>query len=154
MAKAKVQPIPKGFHTLTPQLSLEGAAEAIELFKRAFGAEEITRAPDPSGNKVWHAHLMIGNSAIFVNDVFPEMGGTAKSAGIWMYLEDADKAFKRAVDAGMKAVMAPTDMFWGDRFARVTDRWGNDWGMATHTQDMTPEEMKKAEQAAVVAMKK
>jgi uncharacterized glyoxalase superfamily protein PhnB len=154
MAKAKVHPIPKGFHTLTPQLSLEGAAEAIELFKRAFGAEEITRAPDPSGKKVWHAHLVIGNSAIFVNDVFPEMGGTAKSAGIWMYLEDVDKAFKRAVDAGMKAVMPPTDMFWGDRFARVTDRWGNDWGLAAHTQDMTPDEMKKAEQAAIAAMKK
>jgi PhnB protein len=154
MAKAKVHPIPKGFHTLTPQLSLEGAAEAIELFKRAFGAEEITRAPDPSGKKVWHAHLVIGNSPIFVNDVFPEMGGTAKSAGIWMYLEDVDKAFKRAVDAGMKAVMPPTDMFWGDRFARVTDRWGNDWGLAAHTQDMTPDEMKKAEQAAIAAMKK
>ena len=150
MAKA----IPEGFHTLTPQLTLKGAAEAIEFFKKAFGASEVMRAPDPSGKKIWHAHLKVGNSNFFVNDEFPEMGGTAKQSELWLYVENADAAFKRAVDAGGKAVMQPADMFWGDRMAQVMDGWGNRWSIAQHVKDVTPDEMKKAQDAFVASMKK
>jgi PhnB protein len=139
---AKVNAIPEGFHTVTPQLSLENAAEAIELYKKAFGAEERSRAIDPSGKKVWHCELRIGNSPLFVNDVFPEMGGKPFPASMWLYVENVDQAFQRAVAAGCKATMPPADMFWGDRFSKVVDKW-----------DMTPDEMKKAEQAFVASMK-
>jgi uncharacterized glyoxalase superfamily protein PhnB len=151
---AKVKAVPEGMHTVTPALTLDGAAEAIELYKRAFGAEEVMRAPDPSGKKVWHGQIRIGNSAVFVNDVFPDMGATARPSRLWLYLEDVDAAFKRATDAGCKAMMPPADMFWGDRMALVQDRWGNDWTIATHVKDLSPQEMKQAQDAAVAAMKK
>lgn len=152
MAKAKA--IPEGFHTITPQLALENAAEAIEFIKKAFGAEERNRALDPSGKKVWHAELRIGSSVLFVNDVFPEMGGKPSPGSLWLYVENADQAFKRAVDAGCKPTAPLADMFWGDRFGAVADKWGNQWSIATHVKDMTPDEMKKAEQAFIASMKK
>ena len=96
-----VNPIPDGFHTITPSLTLEGAAEAIEFYKRAFGAEERSRALDPSGTKVWHAELRIGNSVFFVNDTAPEMGATPSFTSLWIYLPEADAAFDRAVKAGL-----------------------------------------------------
>jgi PhnB protein len=136
--------IPDGIRTLTPQLSLDGAAEAIEFFKQAFGAEEIHRAPDPSGNKIWHAQLKIGDSMVFVNDTFPEMGGAAFPASLWVYTDQVDAAFKRAVDAGATVKMPLQDMFWGDRTGTVTDRWGNQWSFAQHVRDVSPEEMRKA----------
>lgn len=141
---AKVKPIPQGLHTLTPQLTLDGASAAIDFFRRAFGAEEVDRAPDPSGKKIWHAMLRIGDSAVFVNDTFPEMGGTANKVSLWLYCDDVDAVYKRAVDAGATPGMPPTDMFWGDRTGHVVDRWGNTWHIATHVKDMTPEEMRKA----------
>src|SRR5712691_10944878 len=128
MAKA----VPEGMHTVTPQLSVDGAGEAIELYKKAFGAEELTRALDPSGKKIWHSMLRIGNSTIFVNDTFPEMGGAPSQASLWIYLDNVDTAFKRAVDAGCKTQMAVADMFWGDRMGTVVDRWGIKWNIATH----------------------
>jgi PhnB protein len=143
-----VKPIPEGFHTVTPQLHIDGAVKAIDFYKNAFGAVEVMRAPDPSGQKIWHAMLRIGDSIVFVNDVFPEMDPNAKQsdASLWLYVPDVDASFKRAVDAGAKASMPPGDMFWGDRMAHVIDPFGQKWALATHTKDMTPEETAKAQE--------
>lgn len=140
--------------TIIPQLSLEGAAEAIAFFKQALGAEEVTRAVDPLGTKIWHAELRIGDSQLFVNDVFPEMGGTARTADVWLYGEDVDGRFARAVAAGATVQMPVADMFWGDRIGQVADRWGNHWCLAQHQKDLTPEELKQAEAAFVAQQRK
>jgi uncharacterized glyoxalase superfamily protein PhnB len=153
MAKAKA--IPEGMHTVTAQLRLEGAAQALDLYAKAFGAEERgQRAMDPSGKKVWHAELKIGDSIVFVNDPAPEMGAPAKPAALWLYVDDVDAAFARATGAGLVAKMPPADMFWGDRMCKVDDRFGVEWNIATHVKDLTPEEMKKAEAAFIASMKK
>jgi uncharacterized glyoxalase superfamily protein PhnB len=152
---AKVRPIPEGMHSVTPQLTLKGCSEAIEFYKKAFGAVEISRAIDPSGAKVWHAALRIGDSTVFCNDDFPEMGSSPSGSQLWIYGDDVDGRWKRAVDAGAKVVMPLADMFWGDRMGVLTDRWGNQWSLSQRTKDMTPEEMKKAGDAfAAEAMKK
>jgi PhnB protein len=150
MAKA----IPEGLHSLTPQLSLDGADKAIEFYQRAFGAEVHARAADPSGKKVWHAQLRIGNSAVFVNDTFPEMGGGAQTASLWLYVDGVDAAFDRAVKAGAKVKMPVMDMFWGDRTGTVEDPWGNRWNLAQHMKDLTPEQMQKAQDDFVAQMAK
>jgi uncharacterized glyoxalase superfamily protein PhnB len=149
-----VKPIPVGLHTLTPSLSVDGAAEAIDFYKHAFGAEEVMRAPDPTGKKVWHSHIRIGESALFVNDTFPEMGASASHASLWLYTANVDAAFKRAVDAGCKVVMPLGDMFWGDRMGTVTDKWGIRWTLGTRVKDMTPEEMQKAQEDFIKSMPK
>ena len=148
------KPIPEGLHSVTPALTVEGCAEAIETWKHAFGAVEVMRAPDPSGKKIWHAEVRIGDSVIFCNDPFPEMAQTPKQARLWIYLGGVDKAFHRAERAGLKAVMPPADMFWGDRIAEVHDRWGNQWVLAQHIADLTPEEMKRAQDEFVATMKR
>ena len=130
-----VNPIPDGFHTITPSLTLEGAAEAIEFYKRAFGAEERSRALDPSGTKVWHAELRIGNSVFFVNDTAPEMGATPSFSSLWIYMADADAAFDRAVKAGAQVTMPMADMFWGDRIGMLIDRWHIRWSIAKRVKD-------------------
>ncbi len=145
MAKA----IPDGLRSITPQLTIDGADEAIAFYKKAFGAEEQHRAVDPSGKKVWHAQIRIGDSAIFVNDAFPEMGGLPNTTSLWIYTDGVDAAFQRAVAAGAQVKMPVADMFWGDRMGAVVDRWGNRWTLAQHTKDMSPEEMKRAQDAAV-----
>ena len=147
------KPVPTGYHTITAQLAIDGAENAIAFYKKAFGAEVIDQAIDPSGKKVWHASLRIGDSMIMVNDVFPEMGGSQSQSSMWLYVADADAWFKRAVDAGAKATMPPSDMFWGDRMGQVADPFGQKWTIATHTKDMTPEEMKTAQDAFVASMK-
>jgi PhnB protein len=139
-----VSPVPKGYHTITAQLAIEGAASAIEFYRKAFGAEVVDQAADPSGQKVWHASLRMGDSMLFVNDVFPDMGGSPSHSSLWLYVTDVDASFKRAVDAGAKGTVPPADMFWGDRMAHVVDPFGQKWALATHTKDMTPEEQKKA----------
>jgi PhnB protein len=149
-----VSPIPKGYHTITAQLSIEGATQAIEFYKKAFGAEVLDQAPDPSGKKIWHAALRVGDSMLFVNDIFPEMGGSASHSGMWLYVNDVDASFKRAVDAGAKGLQPPADMFWGDRMAHVVDPFGQKWAIATRVKDMTPEEMKKAAEAFIASTKK
>jgi uncharacterized glyoxalase superfamily protein PhnB len=147
--------IPEGLHSITPQLSLDGAEKAIDFYKRAFGAEVVMRAPDPSGKKVWHANIRIGNSSIFVNDVFPDMGGgVPQKANLWLYVDGVDAAFKRAVDAGAKVTMPVMDMFWGDRLGAVMDAWGNQWNLAQHMKDLTPEQMQKAQDEFVAQMAK
>jgi uncharacterized glyoxalase superfamily protein PhnB len=141
--------IPEGLHSVTPSLTIDGCAEAIEFYKKAFGAVEVQRAPDPSGKKIWHAQIRIGDSAVFLSDAFPEMGSTPGSGSLWIYTDNVDAAFQRAVDAGAQVRMPLADMFWGDRMGSLVDRWGNRWTLAQHAKDLSPEEMKRAsEQAA------
>ncbi|WP_242343362.1 VOC family protein [Anaeromyxobacter terrae] len=147
---AAVRPIPEGMHTLTPNLVLRGAAQAIEFYKRALGAQEVSRMPAPDGKSIWHAALRVGDSTIFLNDEMPGMGMGAPSANapvpvtMWLYVPDTDAAFKRAVDAGAKPTMPPADMFWGDRCAGVADPFGYVWSFATRQKDLSPEEMRRA----------
>ena len=149
MAKAK-SAVPAGFHTVTPQLTLDNAAQAIDWYKKALGAEEVSRAVGPDG-KVMHADLRIGNSHIMVND---PMGGSkgpkafgGSPASLWLYVEDCDALFNRAVSAGGKVVGGPMgqmgDQFWGDRCGTFFDPHGYQWTIATHKEDLTPEEMKQ-----------
>lgn len=149
-----VEPIPAGYHTITAQLAIDGAAKAIEFYTKALGAEVVDTALDPSGQKVWHAALRIGESMIMVNDVFPEMGGSASHSSMWLYVPDCDASVKRAIDAGAKATMPVGDMFWGDRMGQVSDPFGQKWTIATRKLDLTPEVMKAAEKAFVASMKK
>ncbi len=111
-------------------------------------AIEIDRAPDPSGKKIWHAQIRIGNSAIFVNDAFPDMGSIPNTASLWIYTDNVDAAFKRAVDAGGQVKMALADMFWGDRLGSLVDRWGNRWTLAQRIRDLTPDDMRRAGEEA------
>ncbi len=148
-----VSPIPKGYHTVTAQLAIDGAEKAIEFYEKAFGAEVVDQAKDPSGLKVWHASLKIGDSMLMVNDVFPDMGGGASQSSMWLYVTDVDASFKRAVDAGAKVTMPVSDMFWGDRLGQVVDPFGQKWALATRIKDMTPAEQKAASDAFVAAMK-
>lgn len=145
-----VKPIPEGAHTVTPSLVIRDAARAIEFYKKAFGAEELSRMPSPDGKAIWHAELKIGNSMLHLADENLAMGSKSpQSLGdtpitLHLYVEDADASFKRAVDAGAKVKMPLSDVFWGDRYGQVTDPFGFHWSIATRIKDMTPEEMKKA----------
>jgi len=148
---SKVKPIPDGYHSITPYLSIKGASDAIAFYKKAFGAEEIVRMPMPDG-RVGHAELQIGDSRLMLADEMPEMGdAVAKSprtlggstTGICLYVPDVDALFKRAVDAGATARRPLSDQFYGDRSAVVEDPFGHIWTLATHVEDVSPEEMKK-----------
>jgi PhnB protein len=136
--------IPAGMHAVTAQLTVDGAADALEFYKKAFGAEELSRAPDPTGKKLWHAEMRIGDSVVFLNDAFPEMDANTETATLWFYTEGVDAAFKRAVDAGAVVKMPLTDMFWGDRTGMVVDRWGIRWNISQRMRDLGPAEMKQA----------
>jgi uncharacterized glyoxalase superfamily protein PhnB len=150
MAKA----IPEGLHSVTPALVIDGAAEAIAFYREAFGAQEVMRAPDPSGKKIWHAIIRIGDSSLFINDPFPEMGAVPTQVRLWIYVDGVDALYKRATGAGAIAKMPVADMFWGDRLGSVTDRWGNVWTLAQHMKDLSPDEMKRAQESAVAEWKK
>ena len=147
---ASVNPIPQGMHTVTPNLTLRDCAKAIEFYKRALGAQEISRMPAPDGKSIWHAELKIGDSVVYMNDEMPGMSRPAPTAEnpvpitMWLYVKDCDAAFDQAVKAGAKVLARPTDMFWGDRCAGVADPFGYSWSFATHQKDMTREEMKRA----------
>jgi PhnB protein len=151
---AKVSAVPQGMHTVIPVLNLKGGAEAIEFFKKAFGAEEMSRALDPSGKFIWHAALRIGDSTIFISDEMPEMGVPARPTRLWLYLDGVDAAFKRATSAGCKVLMPLADMFWGDRMGKLEDKWGNEWSLAQRIKDLTPQEMKAAQAAFIEQMSK
>ncbi len=135
---AEVKAIPEGFRTVTPFLSVDGASEAIEFYKKAFGAEEKSRMPAPGG-KVMHAQLKLGDSPVMIADAM--MGSPPLTAGIHLYVADADALWARATAAGAQVVMPIADMFWGDRYGVLSDKWGNKWSIATHTEDVPPEEM-------------
>ncbi len=149
-----VKPIPDGFHSLTPHIVVKGAAKAIDFYKRAFAAEEINRHAMPDGS-IMHALLRIGDSMLMLNDEFPQMnargptsiGGTPVTLNI--YVENADKAWERAVQAGAKVKMPIADQFWGDRYGILTDPFGHDWSIATHQKDLTPDQIMAASKAAM-----
>jgi PhnB protein len=152
-----VKPIPDGYHTVTPYLAVEDAAEAIEYYTKAFGAKERVRMDTPDG-KIGHAELEIGDSLVMLSDPFPqastrppkELGGT--SASVFMYVEDVDAVVKQAVDAGATVTMEIADQFWGDRFGSVQDPFGHLWSIATHVEDVSPEDMAERAKAAMAAM--
>jgi uncharacterized glyoxalase superfamily protein PhnB len=150
----QVKPIPEGFHTMTPHLVIRGAAEAIEFYKKAFGAEELVRMPGIGGKGVMHAELKIGNSMMMICEEMPQMGAKSPQAiggspvTVHLYVEDVDAAYDRAIKAGASASMAVADMPWGDRYGKLTDPFGHQWSVATHKQDLTPEEIAKAIDAA------
>jgi PhnB protein len=136
---ANVKPIPEGYHSVTPLLCLKDADQAIEFYKKAFGAEESFRMPTPDG-KVAHAEIRIGDSTVMVTEAMQE---PPTSSSMYLYVPNADAVYERAVSAGATPVMAVAGMFWGDRFGRVTDPFGVRWGIATHTEDLSPQEINK-----------
>lgn len=143
------KPVPDGFGTLTPHITVKGAKKAIEFYKKAFGAEEMVIHGMPDGT-VMHASLRIGDSVLMLNDEFPQMGAKGpQSLGgtpvtLHLFVQDVDKAFDRALQAGAKTVMPVADQFWGDRYGIVTDPFGHQWSIATHKRDVTSEELQKA----------
>jgi PhnB protein len=149
MAKAK-RAVPEGYRTVTPVLVLDDAAAGIDWYKKALGAEEITRALGPDG-KIMHAELQIGDSRVMVNDAIMGMKGPkalgGSPASLWLYVEDCDALFTRAVAAGAEVMMPLGDMFWGDRFGGVIDPAGYRWSIATRKEDLTPDETKVREAA-------
>jgi PhnB protein len=143
-------PIPEGQHAITPHLVIKGAAEAIDFYKRAFGAEELCRMPFPNPDgttKLGHAELQIGDSKLFLADEFPDYGSVGPSGNspvtIHLYVTDADSTFERAVEAGATVSMPMADMFWGDRYGKVIDPFGHHWSIAEHVEDLTPEQMQE-----------
>jgi len=154
----KVNPVPQGLHTVTPNLTIKECAKAIEFYKRALGAEEKMLALGPDGKSIWHVELQIGDSVVFANGEMPGMTPAAPEPDrpspvrLWLYVPDCDAAFDRAVKAGAKATMQPADMFWGDRCGMLSDPFGYEWTFATHVKDMTPDEMKKAQDEFVKEM--
>jgi PhnB protein len=151
------KPIPEGYHALTPSLAVENAAKAIEFYERAFGAKERVRMDTPMGT-VGHAELEIGDSVLMLADAMPqspvkpptELGGT--SVGIFMYVEDVDEVVRQVIDAGGTVVMPVEDQFWGDRFGVVADPFGHQWQLATHIEDLSPEEITERGKQAMAAM--
>jgi PhnB protein len=151
MAK-NTQAIPKGYHTVTPSLVVAGAAKAIDFYKKALGAEELMRFPGPDGS-IMHAEIKIGDSVIMLGDEMPEHGGRGPTSiggtpvSFFVYKENVDAAWKRAVDAGAKQIMALDNQFWGDRTGCLEDPFGHRWWLAQHIEDLTPEEMQKRGEA-------
>jgi PhnB protein len=141
-----VKPIPEGYHSVTPHLIIKGAAQALEFYKKAFGAVELMRFPGPDG-KIGHAEIRLGDSPIMLADEYPDMGfrspqslaGTPVS--ILLYVEDVDSQFKQAIAAGATVLREVRDQFYGDRSGTLTDPFGHVWTLATHKEDISPEEM-------------
>jgi len=153
-----VRAIPEGYHSISPSLTCKNAARAIEFYKSVFGATEVMRMPGPEG-KIMHAELKIGDSIIFVNDEFPGMAeapapGVTPSLFMFLYTEDVDSVYNRAVSMGSMVVMPLENMFWGDRYGKVTDPFGHQWGIAQHVEDVAPQEMKRRQDATAVNMAK
>jgi PhnB protein len=148
------KPVPEGYRTATPYLIVKGAADAIEFYKRAFGATEMLRMADPQG-RVGHAEIKIGDSVIMLADEHPSMGyrGPRSLGGstvsILLYLEGVDRVFDRAVKAGARGLRPVTDQFYGDRSGTLEDPFGHVWTVATHVEDVPPEEMKRRAEAAM-----
>jgi PhnB protein len=151
------KPIPEGYHTVTPYLAVDDAAEAIAYYTKAFGANERSRMEAPDGS-IGHAELEIGDSIVMLSDPFPqattrtpkELGGT--TATVFLYVEDVDAVVKRAVDAGATVTMEVADQFWGDRFGAITDPFGHSWSIATHVEDVPPDEMARRAEEAMAQM--
>ena len=147
-----VKAIPDGYSSLTPYLVCKGAAKAIDFYTKAFGGQETVRMPGPGG-QIMHAEIKIGNAMLMLSDenkergnLSPEsIGGTGTS--IMFYTDDVDAVYNRAIAAGAKSEMPPADMFWGDRMGNLVDPFGHKWAIATHKEDVSPDEMEKRMQA-------
>jgi PhnB protein len=144
-----VKPVPEGYHTITPSLTVRNAERAIEFYKQAFGAKTrggVAKGPD---GKVMHAELEIGDSVIMLSEEYPEFGSRSPQSigdsgvGLHIYLDNVDAAFERAVKAGASVTMPVMDQFWGDRYGQLKDPFGHKWSLATHVKDMSEDEMKK-----------
>ncbi len=149
----QVPPIPPGYHTVSPHLAVRGGLEAMEFYKKAFGAEERGRFMAPDGKRLMHGEMKIGDSIIMLGEESPERGCSAPqtvgatTVSFYLYVQDADKSYKQAVEAGARSLMPMADMFWGDRIGSVADPFGHQWTIATHKEDVSPEEMQKRGQA-------
>ncbi|NJD77193.1 MAG: VOC family protein [Candidatus Methanoperedens sp.] len=157
--KGKVKAIPEGFHTLTASLVVRDAAQAIEFYKKAFGARVRSIFYGPDGKTIVHAELEIGDSILMLSDEFPEMNvvspqspGGGASAGIFMYVEDVDAVFKKAVSSGATVIMPLMDAFWGDRAGGIVDPFGYRWSLATHIKDLSREEIEEGSKEAFAKM--
>lgn len=147
------KPIPEGFHTITPGLVVRNVPQAIDFYKKALGAEERQRIPGPDGHSIMHAELKIGDSVFFLSEESPErnikspqiLGGNSVTLNV--YVPDVDSAFRKAVDTGGKETMAVQDQFWGDRYGTFVDPFGYTWGLGTHKEDLSEQEMGKRAQA-------
>jgi PhnB protein len=148
------QPIPKGYHSITPYLVVKDASRAIDYYKRAFGAKEISRMDGPNG-KIVHAEIKIGDSMLMLMDEMPGSGSRSPQSlggspvNIFLYIDKVDDVFHQAVSAGAKVDMPIADMFWGDRYGKLTDPFGHSWSLATHVKDVSRQEMKKGMQEAM-----
>lgn len=153
-AAKRVEPVPRGYHTITPSLIVHDGAAAIEFYVRGFGAREKERDIGPGG-KVWHSALQVGDSLFMVMDEFPEMeANSARRIGdspvsIWLYVKDVDKLYNQVVAAGATSVMAPMDQFWGDRTATVEDPFGHTWSISTRKEVLSRRELEKRRLAAL-----
>ncbi|HTT62742.1 MAG TPA: VOC family protein [Bryobacteraceae bacterium] len=153
----EVKPIPEGYHTVTPYLTVNDATRAIDFYKRAFGAQETVRMQGPPG-KIGHAELKIGDSIVMLADEMPGSGSRSpqslggSTVNIFLYVKDVDAAFRQAINAGAKAETQPADMFWGDRYGKLSDPFGHSWSLATHKEDVAPDELQRRAKAAVPAM--
>jgi uncharacterized glyoxalase superfamily protein PhnB len=138
--------IPDGYHTITPYLRVRSGRDAIAFYKKAFGAEEVYVLPGPDGS-VMHGELKIGDSRLMLGEECKEWGLLSpqslggNGSGLHLYVEDVDASFKRAADAGCTVQMPPTDMFWGDRYCKLTDPFGHEWAIGTHMEDLAPDEI-------------
>ncbi len=153
--------IPEGYNTLTPSFTFKDSLKAIEFYKKAFNAKEICVFPGPSGKGIMHAVIQIGNSLIMMGDENPssDCGKSAETIGnspisLFVYVDDVDAAFKQAVNAGATTTMPVADMFWGDRCGNVKDPFGYSWMIATHKQDLTPEQVTKGAEEFFAQMAK
>jgi len=153
------RPIPDGYHSITPTLTVRDAAKAIEFYKNAFNAQEMNRFPGPDGKGIMHAEIKIGDSRIMLNEESPQMNNKSPQStggptgGIFLYVENADGVYNKAVSAGGKVTMPIDDAFWGDRAGGIEDPFGHRWMIATHKKDMTTQEMHKAGQEFMESMK-
>jgi uncharacterized glyoxalase superfamily protein PhnB len=155
--ESEVKPVPDGSHTITANITVNDAKRALEFYQKAFGAEEVMRMPGPGG-KVMHAEFRIGNSRVMIADEMPEMGNKGPSGyggspvSFYVYVNNVDAAWKRAVGAGAKALMPLENMFWGDRTGPLEDPFGYRWTLAQHVKDVTPSEMKAGHEAFTARM--
>ena len=156
------KPIPEGYHSVTPSFTFKDSRKAIEFYKKAFGAKVLDLMPDPSGRRTMHATIQIGNSMVMMGDEMPGSENCAKSAetlgsspiSLYVYVPDADQAFKQAVAAGATATMPVADMFWGDRCGSLKDPFGYTWMIGTHKQDLTNDQIQKGAEAFFAQMSK
>lgn len=148
-----VKPIPEGYHRVTPMFMFKDSRKAIDFYKSAFGAQERYVMPGPDGKGVMHAELLVGDSIIMMGDEYPQQNcKSAESLGgspvsFYLYVENVDAAFRRAVEAGAKVEMEVQEMFWGDRAGSIVDPFGYNWMLATHTRDLSPEEIAEGAKA-------